>query len=139
MNKQTLPLLATIAPAVVAAAPPVLIGLGIGAALLWLFSDNSKREAPQPSAPLPLPEPKPLPSVAPVAPPNAATSANRVRREDVAEALKFGAHPVMRQEAVAALQRLGFRKTAAYNALSESGRFSHLIAFTSDGFIEWKG
>jgi hypothetical protein len=139
MNKQTLSLLATIAPAVAAAAPPVLIALGIGAALVWLFSDNSEREAPQPSAPLPLPEPKPLPSVAPVPSPKAASSAKRVRREDIAEALEYGARALTRREAVAALRRLGFGKTAVYKALSVTGHFSHLMEYTKDGLIVWRG
>jgi len=57
----------------------------------------------------------------------------------VAEALEYGEHAMTRTEAVAALQELGFQKTAAYKALSQEGRFAELLEHTPDGLIEWKG
>ncbi len=136
---QTLPLLATLGPAAVAA-PPLLIGAAIGLGLIWLFSEKER------STPPPTPE-----KASPVAParaesasqktvaPQPKVSSRRVTREDVAEALGYGGRPVPRLEAVAALQALGFRKTAAYKALLPDGRFSELLEHTSDGLIEWIG
>jgi len=63
----------------------------------------------------------------------------RIMRDDVAEALAYGARPIPRSDAVAALQALGFQKTAAYKALSEDGRFGELIEHSQDGLVEWKG
>ena len=65
--------------------------------------------------------------------------AKRIRREDLAEALAYGARSLTRQEAVTALQALGFGKTAAYKALSPDGRFAEFIEVAPDGLIEWKG
>jgi hypothetical protein len=44
-----------------------------------------------------------------------------------------------RGEAVAALQLLGFGKTAAYEALSADGRFAFLLQIAPDGMITWNG
>jgi hypothetical protein len=63
----------------------------------------------------------------------------RVTREDLAEALAYGERQFTRKEAVAGLEALGFRKSAAYKALSVDGKFGSLIEFTTDGLIEWKG
>jgi len=62
-----------------------------------------------------------------------------VRREDIAEVLEYGARAMTRQEAVAALQRLGFGKTAAYRALSDSSRFADLVETNANGLLQWKG
>jgi hypothetical protein len=51
----------------------------------------------------------------------------------------YGERPFTRKEGVAALEAIGFRKTAAYKALAEDGRFASFIEFTPDGLIEWKG
>ncbi len=63
----------------------------------------------------------------------------KIAREDLAEALEYGARMFSRKEAVNALQDLGFRKTAAYKALSANSKFGSLLEFTPDGLIEWKG
>lgn len=57
----------------------------------------------------------------------------------MAEALGYGGHLVSRADAVASLQALGFKKTAAYKALSPEGRFADLLEVSSDGSIEWIG
>lgn len=66
-------------------------------------------------------------------------SSKRIRREDVAEALAYGARSMTRQDAVAALQALGFGKTAAYKALSPDARFAEFLEVAPDGLMEWKG
>jgi hypothetical protein len=60
-------------------------------------------------------------------------------REDLAEALGYGARRLTRKEAVGALEAMGFRKTAAYKALTLDGKLGDLIEVTPDGLIEWKG
>jgi hypothetical protein len=133
---QTAPLLASLAP-IVAAAPPVLIVAAIGLGLYWLFSGEDDSPSPKHAdTPAPAQGLADLPP-RPTAPPNAAK--RRIMREDLAEALAYGARSMTRQEAVAALQALGFQKTAAYKALSPDGRFRELLAVTPDGLIEWKG
>ena len=180
-TKQTVPLLAALPalPALAAAAPPLLIGAAIGLGLLWLFSDDEKKEAPAPveskpvkSAPvkpmpitptlfIPAPQKpapaKPAPVIpapvkptvslpkqaekpAPVQPLRPAKSAKRrIMREDVAEALGYGAGKIPLGDAVLALQARGFGKTAAYKAFSAQSKFGDLIESTPDGLIEWKG
>jgi hypothetical protein len=138
--KQTIPLLAKLSPALIAAGPPVLIGAAIGMGLLWLLFGD-KKEAEQETLP-PVPDvPPPITATAPAPAPlsDSPARAKRVRREDLAEALAYGARSMTRGEAVAALQNLGFGKTAAYKALSEQGRFVEFLHHTSDGLIEWKG
>ncbi len=61
-----------------------------------------------------------------------------VTREAMATAFQRGARALSRQDAVAALKKLGFRKTAAYAALSEDGRFASWLQFAPDGIITWK-
>ena len=126
---QTVPLIATFAPAL-AAAPPLLIGAAIGVGLLWLLSDKD-----EPTPPTVQDDPDVPPLV--IRPMKAA--GRRVMREDVAEALEYGARALTRLEAVAALQALGFGKTAAYKGLSPDGRFGDFLEHTPDGLIEWKG
>ena len=138
--KQAIPALAKLAPVLAAAGPPVLIGVAIGGVILWLLSrgnQSAAAEAPQP-APDVLP-PTVIAATAPVPVSNSPAKAKRVRREDLAEALAYGARSMTRQEAVTALQSLGFGKTAAYKALSPDGRFAEFIEVAPDGLIEWKG
>ena len=142
---QAAPLIAAAAPAVIAA-PPILLIAAVGIGLLWLFTSQEKPEATQAKPVNPLPLPDTVPDLA--AGPDAETRApvptpralsKRVTREDLAEALDYGARQFTRKEAVKALEALGFRKTCAYKALSENSKFVHMIEFTPDGLIEWKG
>lgn len=140
--KQAIPALAKLAPVLAAAGPPVLIGAAIGGVILWLLSRGNTpaaAEAPKlaPDVPLPTAIAAPAPSPAPVS--NSPARATRVLRDGLAEALAYGARSMTRQEAVAALQVLGFGKTAAYKALSPDGRFADLLTHTPDGLIEWRG
>jgi hypothetical protein len=63
---------------------------------------------------------------------------NVIMREDIADAFQHGARSLTRTAAVAALNKLGFGKTAAYEALLEDGRFSAWLKFAPDGMISWK-
>lgn len=141
--KQTIPALAKVAPVIATAGPPALIGVGVGLVLLWLLSDDKKEETSQALEPTPEVLPPIADVVIPSAPATASTPsarvAKRIRREDIAEALEYGSRSVPRIEAVVKLQTLGFHKTAAYKALSPSGRFAEFIEIAPDGLIEWKG
>jgi hypothetical protein len=61
-----------------------------------------------------------------------------VTREDLATVFHQGACGLTRTAAVAALKRLGFGKSAAYDALSPDGRFSAWLQCSPDGIITWK-
>ena len=140
-TKQAAPIIATFAPAAFFA-PPILVGAFVGLGLIWLLSGGgkSKKESPpkQKSNCHPANSQQPSKAVSGqiqhIAPP-----ANKITRYDLAEALAYGVRQFTRKEAVAALESLGFGKTAAYKALSPAGKFSSLIGFTQDGLIEWKG
>lgn len=138
-NPQTIPLLTTVVPALIAA-PPILIGLAIGVGLIWLASDEKKPASPmQPGqAENPAAAPATEPEIS-AAPPPARNLPRRISREDVAEALAFGERAVHRTEAVAALQALGYQKSAAYKALTLQGRFADRLRHSRDGLIEWIG
>jgi hypothetical protein len=130
---QIVPILANLGPAA-AFAPQVLAGVAIGLGLLWLFSDKEET-SPVQQAETPIPaRPAEVESDAPLR-----TAKRRIKREDLAEALAYGARRLTRQEAVAALQALGFKKTAAYKALSPDGRFGAFLEHSPDGLIEWQG
>jgi hypothetical protein len=60
-----------------------------------------------------------------------------VTREDLATVFQRGARALNRQDAVAALKKFGFGKTAAYAALTPDGRFSAWLQFAPDGIITW--
>jgi hypothetical protein len=60
-----------------------------------------------------------------------------VTREDLASIFQRGARALTRTAAVAALKKIGFGKSAAYDALSENGRFSAWLQFAPDGIITW--
>jgi hypothetical protein len=62
---------------------------------------------------------------------------NVIMREDMADAFQHGARSQTRTAAVAALSKLGFGRTAAYEALLEDGRFSAWLRFAPDGIITW--
>lgn len=142
--KQTIPVLAKLAPVLAAAGPPTIIGAAIGLGLLWLFSGNKKKTEPDTAMPTPQTSAPTLPAEISVAQTDSLASvpvrrSKRIRREDLAEALAYGARSMTRQETVAALQALGFGKTAAYKAISQDGRFSEFIEFAPDGLLQWKG
>lgn len=61
-----------------------------------------------------------------------------VTREDVANVFHHGARPLSRTEAVKALKKLGFGKTAAYDALAVGGRFADWLQIAPDGIITWR-
>jgi hypothetical protein len=95
--------------------------------------------APAPTAPkIPVPPPPsaiPAMKIAPQIPLSA--SKKFVTREDLAGVFQRGARGLTRTAAVAVLKNLGFGKTAAYDALSEDGRFSAWLHFAPDGIITW--
>ena len=152
--QQTVPLVTALAP-IAAAAPPVALLALLGAGLYWLLSSDEKPQPKPAETVKPQPEPQPKPVVAsdlkPITPPVSAPALTtaptyapsavirKITREDLAEALGYGARPFTRKEAVGALEALGFRKTAAYKALTPEGKFGSLIEYTPDGFMEWKG
>ncbi len=149
--QQAIPLLSTAAPAALAVSPLALVGVLIGAGLLWLLTKEDAAEAspvPPESAPeqaVPLAEEFNESTAAAdndasePAPPFPNAPAKRITREDLAEALEYGARRFPRKIAVESLQALGFRKTAAYKALSPGSKFGSLMEFTPDGLIGWKG
>ena len=138
--QQTIPLLSTLG-SVALALPPVAIVGALVCVGLWLLSkdDTANRKAPAPEKASPVPEEiaDDEPNTPLASQPSA--TAKRITREDLAEALNYGAQPFSRKEAVEALQSLGFGKTAAYKAVSSDGRFHEFLEYTQDGLIEWKG
>lgn len=133
--QETVPLLTTLTPAALMA-PPVVVGVLIGVGLLWLLSERNNADQSHADDEM---SPRFVPDESTPRPAKLSTMSKRIAREDVAEVLAYGSRPFTRKEAVAALEALGFRKTAAYKALSPSSKFSSLIGFTPDGLIEWKG
>ncbi|MFM2294367.1 MAG: hypothetical protein RLZZ350_780 [Verrucomicrobiota bacterium] len=134
--QETAPVVLALAP-LAAAAPAIVIAGAFVCGLIWLFSDDEKKEKPAPTETQR--EAPPETKLAAPSPAEALPKAKRVMRDDVAEALAYGAKQLPRKDAVTALEALGFRKTAAYRALSPDGKFASLIEFTADGLIEWKG
>jgi hypothetical protein len=61
-----------------------------------------------------------------------------VLRGDLARIFRHGVRPLYRIDAVAELQKFGFSKTAAYEALSPEGRFASWLKIAPDGIISWK-
>jgi hypothetical protein len=149
--KQTIPLIATFAPAVAAIAPVVIIGVPIFFALKWLLSEDDKKPETTPvnaeaetqrkdaeSAvfrSIPAEIPVKSVSVPVFAPP---VKKKFVTREDLAIVFNRGQQSLSRTAAVATLKSLGFGRTAAYAALTPDGRFSTWLHFASDGIITWK-
>jgi len=134
--QETAPIVVALAP-VAAAAPAIVLAGAVVCGLIWLLSDDEKKEKPAPDETKrgATPEPKPTPLI----PDEVLSKAKRIMRDDLAEALAYGARQFTRKEAVAALESLGFRKTAAYKALSPAGKFGGLIEFAPDGSVEWRG
>jgi len=92
--------------------------------------------APKISTPAPAPAPV-IKSVVQTPPPP--IKKKFVRREDLAAVFQRGARALTRTAAVAALKKLGFGKTAAYEALSPDGRFASWLQIVPDGIISWHG
>lgn len=140
-----------------------LIGVAVWAVGL-LFSDDDAEKKPETapasgiprksaeipvnppvSAPLVPDIPVPVPAVVLYAPVVAQTSPlpsikrRPITREDLATIFQRGARALTRTDAVAALKGLGFRHTAAYEALQRDGRFSTWLHYEPDGLINWKG
>jgi hypothetical protein len=57
----------------------------------------------------------------------------------MATVFHHGARALTRTAAVTALKGRGFGKSAAYDALSEDGRFAAWLQFAPDGIITWAG
>ena len=92
--------------------------------------------APKVSAPVPAPAAVAIPKIVTQAPPTPIKK-KFVTREDMANIFQRGARALTRTVAVAALKKIGFGKTAAYEALSPDGRFSTWLQFAPDGIITW--
>lgn len=143
-TQNTAAVLPALAPAALFAPPVLLIGALVGIGLVWLLSGTRKtgNGAPDPDTAAPHPKapkaPK-APAEARLEPSGATRTGSRITREDLAEALAYGERPVTRKECAAALEALGYRKSAVYNALAPQSRFLHLIETAPDGLIEWKG
>ncbi len=90
--------------------------------------------APVPKVSAPVPAPQKIAAQIPPPP----VKKKFVTREDLATVFHQGARGLTRTAAVAALKRLGFGKSAAYDALSPDGRFSAWLQCAPDGIITWK-
>jgi hypothetical protein len=179
--KQTIPLIATLAPVAPAIAPfipAILVGGAIFLVLKCLLSDddekenksetvpanaeNQRKEAETvqkiptfrtipaeipakpisvsiPSAPKPIILPVSVPSVLKVSATQIPSPIKKkfVTRNDLATIFQRGARALNKTAAVAALKKIGFGKSAAYQALTPDGRFSAWLQFAPDGIITW--
>jgi hypothetical protein len=134
--KQTIPMV-TIVPAIIAAAPPILLIGGV-VFLAWaIFSGGKKKpeiapvnsggNASAPSVPAPVPANYIL----------IPAEKKFISRQDM-EQIFAGGRGLTRKSAVAALIALGYGKTAAYKALAINGRFASWLQFAPDGIITWQ-
>ena len=131
-----------IGPAAMISPPLAILAALVGVGVLWLLSEDNPKDKPQEKALVETPvNPESIldEDAPPVSRPALKSQVRKVMREDLAEALDYGARVVTRREAVEALEALGFGKTAAYKALAEDGKFSSLLTFLPDGHIEWNG
>ena len=153
-SKQTIPVIARVAP-------PLLLIVLAGLAVKSLFFGEDKEKKPEikptneipknpPVVPIVFPPisvsaaPKvstPLPTV-PISKdfPQSPTPQKRrvILREDLAQIFQYGVRSLYRIGAVTQLQKLGFGKTAAYEALSPDGRFASWLKIAPDGIISWR-
>ena len=90
--------------------------------------------SPVPKVSAPVPAPQKIAAQIPSPP----IKKKFVTREDLATVFHQGARGLTRTAAVATLKRLGFGKSAAYDALSPDGRFSAWLQCAPDGIITWK-
>ena len=154
MNPKTIQIIAKVAP-------PLLLVTVAGLAIKSLFSDEEKMPEtksankmtekttiipiiPRTSVPAALKSPSSnVISADPILhdlPLNMPPQKRRiVLREDLARVFQHGARSLYRIDAVTELQRLGFGKTAAYEALSPDGRFALWLQIAPDGIIAWNG
>ena len=98
------------------------------------FSVSPMHKIPAPAVPVAVAIPKIMTQVSPPPP----IKNKFITREHMATIFYRGARALTRTEAVEALKKLGFGKTAAYEALLENGRFSAWLQFAPDGIITWK-
>jgi len=84
-----------------------------------------------------VPAPVAIPVVAPLVPPPLPLKKKLVTREDLAGVFNRGAQSLTRSAAVADLKKLGFGKSAAYDALTPDGRFADWLRHAPDGIITW--
>jgi hypothetical protein len=162
-EKQTVPFIATFAPAIAAIAPAVIIGVPIFFAIKWLLSDDDKKPETTPtntetenqrsgaesaafhqipvksvSVPVAAPPLSPVPIIKSVSQtPQPPVKKKFVTRKDLATVFNHGTRSLTRTAAVGALRKLGFGRTAAYAALTPDGRFSVWLQFAPDGIITW--
>jgi len=141
-------------------APPLLLLAVVGLAIRSHFSGEEKKPETKSATKMPekstavttvppisfaaaskIPSPVTIPDV-PVLddlPLNMPSQKRRiVLREDLARIFQHGTRSLYRIDAVAKLQKLGFGKTAAYEALSPEGRFAFWLKIAPDGIIVWK-
>jgi hypothetical protein len=123
-------IVSAIAPAAIAAPPIAMVAALFAVGLLWLLSEDKPQEKPEVAKDEDAP---------PVSSSSPKPQSRKLMREDLAEALAYGERALTRKEAIEALEALGFRKTAAYKALSGDGKFASLMTFSPDGLIEWNG
>jgi len=166
--KQTAPLVAAIASIAPVIAPAIPVILAGGAALLvlnWLFSDDKAKNKPG-NTQQTNPESRDateatgaaaqIPSVSAVKmrenaiPIGASTNnvtiplpvpiqRNFITRENMETIFDGGKELLTRKEAIEALKRLGFGKTAAYAALSPTGRFGTWLRLGPNRILTWNG
>jgi hypothetical protein len=138
-------------------APPLLLVAVAGLAIKSLFSGDEKKLEAKPASKMPEKS-----TVVPIIPPISVSAGSKipsptlipadpilddlplnmpsqkrriVLREDLARIFRHGTRSLYRIDAVAELQKLGFGKTAAYEALSPDGRFASWLKIAPDGII----
>jgi hypothetical protein len=138
-------------------APPLLLAVLAGLAIKSLFSDEEKKSETAPASGIPKNVPVTPPTFVPTAPkitvpapiPDVPISENLLQsqplhkrrivlREDLAQIFQHDARSLYRINAVAKLQKLGFGKTAAYEALSPDGKFASWLKIALNGIISWQ-
>ena len=154
--KQTIPLIATLAPVAPVIAPVIPSHSAGNSVQNHSIPQNSGGKPNIPSTPsasapaiaqssstpaapkIPVPPPSSIPTLK-IAPQTPLPPIKRkfVTREDLATIFQRGARDLTRTAAFAALKKIGFGKTAAYAALTSDGKFSTWLQFAPDGIITW--
>jgi hypothetical protein len=97
--------------------------------------------APKPAAPAPPHSPAVVmatPAPVPVNPSKFQLFAPKVTHEDLAAIFEKGAMRLARQSAVKLLLARGIKKTTAYNALRDGGRFADVLTTGEDGLLAFR-